>query len=162
MPNIYKKIFSTGLIWLWVTLLILIIDQYSKYLVSNYLLFGDPLYILPVFNLTLAHNTGAAFGFLHEASGWQNIFFGGLAVFVSIGILSWLWFLSKRDYLLNISLCFILGGSLGNAIDRVRFSYVIDFLNFHVRDWHFAIFNIADSAIFIGACLLMLHWWREK
>ncbi|HEX4045822.1 MAG TPA: signal peptidase II [Gammaproteobacteria bacterium] len=152
---------NTGLRWLWLALLIIVIDRLTKEWVLTHLIFGEPLVLLPIFNLTLAYNTGAAFSFLHTASGWQNIVLGGLAVIMSLVILYWLYRQSKQAYWLNSALCLILGGAIGNAWDRVRYGYVIDFLDVHVGDWHFAIFNVADSAISVGAVMLLLHWIKN-
>lgn len=155
-----KKIFSTGLRWLWIAIFVILIDRYAKYWSINHLTFAEPLEILPFFNLTLAYNTGAAFSFLHDASGWQNLFLGGLALVVSIAILYWLYQSKAQQRWMNIALCFILGGALGNAWDRMLYGYVIDFFDFHLGDWHFAIFNTADSAITLGAFMLILSWMK--
>lgn len=154
-----RKIFSTGWCWLGVAVVVFFIDRFAKIWVSQHLIFGESWQILPIFNLTLAYNTGAAFSFLHYASGWQNIFLGGLALIISLIILIWLWRTPVRERLLNIALCLILAGALGNFTDRVLYGYVIDFLDFHLIGWHFAIFNIADSAISVGAMLMLLHWF---
>lgn len=153
-----RKIFRSGLIWLWITILFFILDRLAKIWAVQHLALYEPLTIFPFFNLTLAHNTGAAFSFLHSASGWQNLLFGGLALIVSIVIIYWLAKLSSRDRWLSIALCLILGGALGNAWDRMSYGYVIDFFDFHLGNWHFAIFNTADSAICVGAAMLFLHW----
>lgn len=153
-----KKLLSTGLAWLWLVILLIAIDRYSKFWVAHHLSFFEPFEILPIFNLTLAYNTGAAFSFLHSASGWQNWAFGSLAIVISGMVIVWLSTLPARAYWLNIALCLILTGALGNAWDRLLYGYVIDFLDFHLNDWHFAIFNIADSAICVGAVMLCWHW----
>lgn len=157
-----KKIFSTGLSWLWIAFLVLALDRYSKIWVTQHLTFLEPLNLLPIFNLTLAYNTGAAFSFLHTMSGWQNVFLGSLAFIVSVAVIVWLARLPKSARWMSISLCLILGGAIGNAADRLLYGYVIDFLDFHIGDWHFAIFNIADSAICIGAFMLFWHCLRER
>ena len=156
-----KKIFSSGLMWLWIAMLIIAIDRYAKYWVTEHLIFSEPLQILPIFNLTLAYNKGAAFSFLHGASGWQNLFLCSLAIVVSIVIVYWLSKLSARERWVSIALNFILGGALGNAWDRMLYGYVIDFLDFHLGSWHFAIFNTADSAICVGAFMLLIYWARN-
>ncbi len=152
------KRFSSGLVWIWIAVAVILIDRASKIWVMHHLSLYQPWEILPVFNLTLAYNTGAAFGFLHSASGWQNIFFGGLAAIVSLIIIYTLVKLPARAVWMSIALSFILGGALGNVWDRLQYQYVIDFLAFHLGDWHFAIFNLADSAIFVGAVMLLIHW----
>lgn len=153
-----KKICTTGLSWLWLTIFLIAIDRYTKFWVQDHLVFLEPLAILPIFNLTLAHNTGAAFSFLHSASGWQNLFLGSLAIVISAIIIRWLYKLPAKKRWVNIALCLILAGALGNAWDRVLYGFVIDFFDFHLDNWHFAIFNVADSAIFVGAFMLMGHW----
>ncbi|RDI42820.1 signal peptidase II [Aquicella lusitana] len=156
-----RKYFSTGLNWLWIALLVVLIDRYAKYWAVHNLTLTEPLPIFSVFNLTLAYNKGAAFSFLHNASGWQNLFLGSLAAIVSLFILGWLWTLSARERWTNIALCLVLGGAIGNAWDRILYGYVIDFFDFHLGDWHFAIFNTADSAICVGAAMLLWHWLRS-
>jgi len=157
-----KKLSSTGLVWLWVTIVVIAIDRYSKYWVVKHLVAFEPLQILPFFNFTLAYNTGAAFSFLHSASGWQNWVLGSLATIVSAVIIYYLYLSIARARLVNIALCLILGGALGNAWDRILYGYVVDFLDFHLGNWHFAIFNVADSAICLGAFMLIMHWAFEK
>lgn len=157
-----NKIFASGLAWLWLAIFVICLDRYAKYWALTHLTLYEPLVILPIFNLTLAYNKGAAFSFLHSASGWQNIFLGCLAVTVSLVIVCWLARLSARARWMNISLCLILGGALANAWDRILYGYVIDFLSFHIGGWHFAIFNTADSAISIGAAMMLWHWLTEK
>lgn len=156
-----KKITSSGLSWLWVAVIIIIADRASKLWVINHLVFGEPLEVLPFFNLTLAFNKGAAFSMFHSASGWQNWVLGGLAAVVSLVILYWLSQSSRREWWTNFALSLVLGGAIGNAWDRLLYSHVIDFLDFHVGAWHFAIFNVADSAISIGACMLLYSWLRQ-
>ncbi len=156
-----KTLFSTGLRWLWLAVFVLGIDRYAKQWAVTHLVFAEPLRILPIFNLTLVYNKGAAFSFFNNAAGWQNVALGSLAFIVSIIILCWLYKLSARDRWVNIALCLILSGALGNAWDRVLYGYVIDFFDFHLGDWHFAIFNTADSAICVGAAMLLFHWIRH-
>ncbi len=158
-----RKIFASGLGWIWITILVIALDRYSKEWVVNHILLGDPLEILPFFNFTLAFNTGAAWSFLHSAAGWQNWLLGGTAIVVSGVILYWLAKTSVKEYWSNIALALILGGAIGNVWDRILYAHVIDFLDFHWGDWHFAIFNIADSAISVGAFMLIVHWfWLER
>ena len=152
---------KTGLCWLWITALVLIVDRFTKYWATKHLLFTGPMKILPILNFTLAFNTGAAFSFLHNANGWQNIFLGGLAIVVSLFVLVWLSRLSCKARWNSIALCLVLGGALGNVWDRAMYQYVIDFLSFHWGDWYFAIFNVADSAICVGAVMLCLLWFKQ-
>lgn len=157
------RLLSSGLIWVWLSIFIIIADRLSKWWVVNNLVFQQPVEVLPFFNLTLAYNKGAAFSFLSSASGWQHFLLGGLAVLVSFCILVWLSRLPKRAYWLNAALCLVLGGALSNAWDRVLYGFVIDFLSFHWGKWYFAIFNIADSAICVGAFMIILHWsWSSS
>jgi signal peptidase II len=118
--------------------------------------YGVPVVILPVFNFTLQHNTGAAFSFLHDAGGWQRWLFSAIAIVVGIGIAVWMARLKRGQTLLMASLALILGGALGNVVDRLRFGYVVDFISVHYADYYFPAFNVADSAISIGAGLLLL------
>lgn len=143
-------------------LLVIALDRYSKGWVVGHLNPYDPLFITQQLNLTLSFNTGAAFSFLNSASGWQNFLFSGLAIVVSVMIVLWLSTLAPRERWKGVALALILGGALGNAWDRFVYGYVIDFLSFHVNDWHFAIFNVADSAICIGATMLILQWLRQR
>ncbi len=153
---------KSGLAWLWLAVLFIALDRYSKGWVVSHLSLHEPLEILPVFDLTLAYNTGAAFSFLHSMSGWQNLLLGGLAVIISIAVLIWLSRTSIKEWWLNIALCLILSGALGNAWDRALYGYVIDFLSFHLGGWYFAIFNVADSAICVGAFMLIWYWFRKS
>lgn len=157
-----KKMFSTGLAWLWIAILLLAIDRYAKFWVFHHFIPYQPFKLLPILNITLAYNTGAAFSFLHSASGWQNVFLGSMAAIISVIIFVWLYKLSARECWMNIALCFVLSGAIGNAWDRVLYGHVIDFFQFHLGDWYFAIFNIADSAICIGGFMLFLYWMRQR
>lgn len=142
--------------WLWLSLIVLVLDQTSKLWVDNALALHESVTLLPVFNLTYVRNTGAAFSLLGDAGGWQRWLFSGLAVAAS-GILSrWLWQLKPGQHWQAAGLSLVLGGALGNLIDRVSYGYVIDFFDFHVGDWHFAAFNVADSAISVGVTLLLI------
>ena len=157
----FNRIASSGVSWLGLSVLILLGDRLSKDWVLAHLIPGEPLKIFPFLNFTLVHNTGAAFGFLHTAAGWQNLFLGSLAVMVSAAILIWLTRLSVRQICLGMALGLVLGGALANVWDRVLYGYVVDFLSFHLGEWYFAIFNVADSAICVGALMLMIDWLRQ-
>lgn len=151
-----------GLLWLGVTAMVIALDWFSKAWVLSHLQLGEPLALTSFMNFTLAYNEGAAFSFLHNASGWQNIFFCTLAFVASIAILVWLFNHPGRQFAWpNFALSLIMGGALGNVYDRLTYGYVIDFFDFHWQGWHFAIFNIADSAIFVGAVLMMWYWTRS-
>ncbi len=140
--------------WLWLSAAVVVADQISKWLAVKYLLGRPPVRILPVFDLTLVYNTGAAFGLLNDASGWQNAFFVGVAVTVSTFIV--LALRRTTDLQVAVSLALILGGAIGNVVDRLQHGYVIDFLHWFYRDWHWPTFNVADSAITVGAVLLVM------
>lgn len=141
--------------WLWLSLLALILDQASKLTVDSAMQLYESFPVLPYFNLTYVHNTGAAFSFLSHAGGWQRWFFAGLAITISIAITVWLAKLQKNEVLLAAALSLVLGGAVGNLIDRLAYGYVIDFLDFYYQDWHFPAFNIADSAITLGVILML-------
>lgn len=143
--------------WLWLAVVTMALDQWTKYLVTENLEEFERIVLLPVFELMRLHNEGAAFSFLSDASGWQRWVFIGLAVAVSAGILVWLRRLpSSGQNLLAAGLSLILGGALGNVIDRVLWGHVIDFIRVHYADYSFPAFNIADTAITIGAACLIL------
>lgn len=144
--------------WLWLSLAVVALDQATKHLVMQHFAEYEELALLPVLDLIRLHNTGAAFSFLSEASGWQRWFFLALGMGVSVGILIWLRRLPPRgQHLLAAGLACVLGGALGNVIDRARFGYVVDFIHVHWHDAYFPAFNVADSAITIGAGLLILE-----
>lgn len=149
---------KSGLKWICVALLVMGLDRLSKIWVLDHLTLAESLRILPIFNLTLAYNTGAAFSMLHSAAGWQNIFLSTLAIVVSLVIVFKLLTIRRDEKWVALSLSLILGGALGNVWDRMQYGYVIDFLHFHMSDWHFAIFNVADSAISVGAFMLIAYW----
>ncbi len=142
--------------WLWLAVLIIAIDQISKHVVLYHLPYAKPIALLPFFNLTLAFNTGAAFSFLHNESGWQQWLFAGIAILVSLAIIIYLSKMPKNKKLLACALTLILGGALGNVSDRLFRGYVIDFADFHANDWHWPAFNVADTAICIGAFLFVI------
>lgn len=140
--------------WLWLSVAIIVIDQLTKYWAEHILRY-DVIEILPIFDFSLAHNTGAAFGFLGGLGGVQHIFFLALATIVSIVLVFFIKNLKSHERHLAIAYSLIIGGAIGNAIDRVVYQYVVDFIHFFYKDWHYPHFNIADIAIFIGAALLI-------
>jgi signal peptidase II len=142
--------------WLWLSLAVIITDQVTKYYATDLLIYAEPVAVMPLFNLTLLHNTGAAFSFLSDAGGWQRWFFSAMAVGVSIGITIWLSRLGPRERWLAIALALVVGGALGNLWDRLYFGYVVDFIQVYYQRWYFPAFNIADSAITIGAIMLLI------
>ena len=144
--------------WLWLSAAVIVLDQLSKYIVASHLALYDSIRVLPVFNLVLLHNTGAAWNFLAGASGWQRWFFVLLALTVSIAIIIWLRRLPRAGFRWRAAaLALVLGGALGNVIDRVRLGYVIDFIQVHYQNWYYPAFNVADSAITVGAAMLILE-----
>lgn len=141
--------------WLWLSLLAVILDQGSKLVIDSSMRLYQSIPLLPYFNLTYVHNTGAAFSFLSEAGGWQRWFFAGLAMLISAVIAVWLARLKQHETLLAMALSLVLGGAIGNLIDRLAYGYVIDFLDVYYGTWHWPAFNIADSAITLGVMLML-------
>lgn len=145
--------------WLWISAATLLLDQASKLAVDGSMKLYESIPLMPYFNLTYVHNTGAAFSFLSEAGGWQRWLFAALALVMSSVIAVWLSRLQKHETLMAVALSLVLGGAIGNLIDRVAYGYVIDFLDVYYRDdWqHWPAFNIADSAICVGVGLMLLE-----
>ncbi|WP_409523606.1 signal peptidase II [Nitrincola sp. MINF-07-Sa-05] len=146
---------ASALRWLWLTLLVVVLDLVSKYAAVEHLVYAQSVPILPFFDLTLLYNYGAAFSFLAGAGGWQRWFFTLIAVAVSIALLVWLRTTPARQWWVGCALALILGGALGNLYDRIVHGYVVDFISVHYGGWYFPAFNIADSAITVGAVLLI-------
>ena len=145
--------------WLTLAGVVVILDQLSKFAVTRSLTYGSGIEITPFFNLVLVHNKGAAFSFLSSASGWQREFFIGIAV-VAIAWVVYLLRKYPRQTVFCFALSLILGGAIGNVIDRVWLGAVIDFLDFHAAGHHFPAFNVADSAITCGAAILIWDSFR--
>ena len=146
----------SALRWLLLSLIVIVSDQVTKWLVFTKVELADRIFLHPLLDITHRHNTGAAFSFLADQSGWQRWLFSGLAIVVSIVIFVWLRRLPARgQVVLAIGLALILGGALGNVIDRLHYGFVIDFVLVHYGDWQFPAFNVADSAITVGACCLI-------
>lgn len=146
--------------WLGLALVIVIIDQFTKTLILGYYKLGDATYVTSFFNVVRAHNTGAAFSFLADAAGWQRWFFMAIGIAAAVFII---WMLKSHagQKLFCFSMAAILGGAIGNVIDRMMHGYVVDFLDFHLAGRHFPAFNVADSAITIGAICLILDELRR-
>lgn len=142
--------------WLGLAALIIFLDQATKLLAVHALVLHEPLAVVPGFNLTLTHNTGASFSFLSDAGGWQRWFLAGFALVVSIILVVWLYRLPAAARWLPCALGFILGGALGNLWDRLAHGYVIDFIQVYYQQWYWPAFNIADSAITVGAIMLII------
>ncbi|MDT8372096.1 MAG: signal peptidase II [Gammaproteobacteria bacterium] len=147
--------------WVSVTTVVIIIDQLTKWVMASWLSLYETVNIMPFFNLTMAHNTGAAFSFLAQAGGWQRWFFVGLATVISLVLIVWLRKVTDKT-IEALSISLILGGAIGNVIDRINLGYVIDFLDVYYGSYHWPAFNIADSAIVVGACLLIIDSFRTK
>jgi signal peptidase II len=143
--------------WLWLTGLAVVLDQVSKLAIDASMQLYQSIELIPYFNLTYVRNTGAAFSFLSEAGGWQRWFFAILASIISIVLAVWLAKLKKHEIMMAASLSLILGGAIGNLIDRVLYGYVIDFLDIYYQSWHWPAFNVADSAITLGVILMLLE-----
>jgi len=143
--------------WLLLSLAVIVLDQSSKWLVATHMSLYDTLYLLPVFNIALLHNTGAAFSVLAGASGWQRWMFVALALGISLAIVVWLTRQPRGTGRRQAAaLALVAGGAVGNAWDRLVHGYVIDFLQAHYAGWYFPAFNAADSAITVGAAMLIL------
>ncbi len=147
--------------WLWLSVLVVALDLGSKALATSMLVYAQPVEVLPIFNLTLLHNTGAAFSFLATHGGWQRWLFALIAIGAAIGLTVWLTRLKAYETLTAASLALVIGGALGNLYDRLMHGYVVDFLSFHWQNAYFPAFNIADTAITLGAIGLILQALRE-
>lgn len=148
------------LVWLGIALLVVVLDQVTKTLILGSFQYGDSRHVTDFFNIVRVHNTGAAFSFLAGASGWQRWFFVGLGVVASLFIL-WMLRTQGHQKLFAGALSLILGGAVGNVVDRLLHGYVVDFLDFHWSGSHFPAFNVADSAISVGAALLIFDEIRR-
>ena len=147
--------------WLWVAATVILLDQVSKWIVLGTLHPGQSIYVTPFFNWVLTFNSGAAFSFLSDAGGWQRWFFTLLA----LGVSGWIVLMLRRhtsEFRLSLALTLILGGALGNVIDRIRFGAVVDFIQWHALGYYWPAFNVADAAISIGAILLIWDQFMMK
>ena len=143
--------------WLLLAAIVVVLDLWTKHLASANLELYRPVAVTSWLNLTLAHNTGAAFSFLADGQGWQRWFFVTVAVVISLFLLGWLWRLPLNARALPVALALLLGGAVGNLVDRIRLGYVVDFIDVHYGGWHWPAFNIADSAIVIGVALMLIE-----
>ncbi len=141
--------------WLGVSLVVVIVDQLSKFIADAQLVYAEPLPVLPSFNLTLLYNRGAAFSFLSEAGGWQRWFFVAVSVIAVVLLTVWLRKLNSRQWLLALALALVIGGAVGNLIDRLWLGHVVDFIQLYYKSFYWPAFNVADSAITVGAVLLI-------
>jgi len=142
--------------WLWLSVAALILDFATKQMAQHFLTFAQPVYVLPVFDLTLLYNKGAAFSFLANESGWQRWFFTVIALSVSTVMTVWLMKLKANEKWLAAALALVIGGAIGNLYDRIAYGHVVDFIHVHWDEHYFPAFNIADSAITLGAIMLLI------
>jgi signal peptidase II len=147
--------------WSMLAALIVVLDQLGKLWISSHFIYGESLRVAPFFNLVLAHNTGAAFSFLNDAGGWQRWMFSAIAIVAAVWIVRLLR-QHAHETLFCLALTLVLGGALGNLIDRITYGYVVDFIDVYYESWHFPAFNVADSAISVGAALLLLDSFKKK
>jgi signal peptidase II len=148
--------------WLWLTGVVVALDQFTKWMVDVSMGLYETIELTPFFQLTYLRNQGAAFSFLSQAGGWQRWFFILLSAAASIGISIWLRRLRPDQWWEAIAWALVLGGALGNLIDRIAYGYVIDFLDVFYRGWHWPAFNIADSAITVGVAMLLIDAVRIR
>lgn len=146
----------SALIWLWLALAVFVLDIATKQIAEALLSYGKPVYLLPVLDFTLLYNRGAAFSFLANESGWQRWFFTAISLGVSAVLVVWLKKLPRTQIWLPVALTLILGGALGNLFDRLVYGHVIDFISVHWQQSYFPAFNLADSAITVGAIMMAI------
>lgn len=150
----------------WISLVLVVVsvvlDQYTKALASTHLTYGVPVYVTPFLDWTLLHNPGAAFSFLSDQGGWQRWFFTAIAALVSLVLVVWIAKLGVEKLWESIALALVLGGAVGNLIDRVQLGYVVDFISMHYQAHYWPAFNIADSGICLGVAMLIIDMLRKK
>jgi len=152
-----KSLHRENLVWLGLSILAILLDQWTKHIASTHLTLGEPTAVIPgLLDWTLLHNHGAAFSFLSDAGGWQRYLFTGLAVVLSLVFVVWLLRLPKQAAILAAGIALVLGGAIGNLIDRVSLGYVVDFISVYHSTHYFPSFNIADSAITLGTIFLII------
>ena len=148
--------------WLWTSGLVAVLDQITKTIADSRLDLRVPFEVIPGLNMTLCYNKGAAFSILSNAGGWQRWFLIAVSLIISIVLVFWLRNVDKNRKFLASGLALILGGAVGNLIDRSLFGYVIDFIDVYYKYWHWPAFNIADSAISVGASLLIIDMFTYR
>ena len=148
--------------WFFLSIIIIVLDQGSKQWALSHLPLYQPQPVMPMVNFTLAYNTGAAFSFLSGAGPWHRWFFASISILISLLLITWMLKLKSKDYLQLTALSFILGGALGNLIDRALYGHVIDFIDVYYQNYHWPIFNLADSVICIGAFLLFVDLLKNN
>jgi signal peptidase II len=153
---------KSGLIWLLLSLLLFAVDYITKAVVVANMKLYESIEILPIFNFTYMHNYGAAFSFLSDAGGWQRWFFSTIAVVISLLLTYWLKKLPAKNWVLCGAYAMVIGGAIGNLVDRLVHGFVVDFLHFYYQDWHYPAFNVADIAIVCGAGLLLFDAFKGE
>ncbi|MEW4981928.1 MAG: signal peptidase II [Cycloclasticus sp.] len=148
--------------WLWLSLVVIVFDQASKFWVVSHFELYESLRLLPSLNLTYVRNTGAAFSFLSSAGGWQRWFFVVIALVATLVLSIWLARLKSSERWMAVTLSLILGGAVGNLYDRISYAYVIDFIDVYYKTWHWPVFNVADSAISVGVVMMLIDIFRAK
>ncbi|AOA56965.1 signal peptidase II [Acinetobacter larvae] len=168
MPNSQQnkkawQFYPANLLWLGLSALAIVLDQWTKWIANTHLNYAEPIAVMPFLNWTLLYNYGAAFSFLSDAGGWQRYFFTGLASLVSIIFIIWLMRMPKKLIILPMAIALIIGGAVGNLIDRIVLGHVVDFIHVYYNNSHFPAFNLADSAITLGTILLIIDtFFLEK
>lgn len=160
MPKQVKPV--GGLPWVWLSVLLVVIDQVVKFVVVENIQPYTEHLVFPGFKLTLAYNTGAAFSLLNSQSGWQVWLFSAIAIVICIGIVVWLQRLKASQAWVCVALALILGGALGNLVDRLTLGYVIDYFLLYAGRWYWPAFNVADSAVCVGAVMLVIDMILKK
>ena len=153
---------ASALVFYILASVLLVLDLWTKALATAHLNYAEPVVLTGFFNLTLLHNTGAAFSFLSTAGGWQHWLFGGIASIISAVLVVWIYRAPATALLLKFSLALILAGALGNLWDRVTLGYVVDFIQWHYNDYYWPAFNIADAAISVGAAAMVIDSFRSS
>lgn len=151
-----RRLNSSGLYWLWLALVVLVLDRVSKQWVMAHFWLGESVPVMPLINFSYSHNSGAAFSFLSDQGGWQVWVFSLIAIVINLVLLVMMYRSDYRIRLSNAAYAMIIGGALGNLFDRMAHGVVIDFIDFYIGNWHWPTFNLADSAICIGAVLIVL------
>ena len=146
--------------WMSISAIVVALDLYTKHLVQRAFEYGEHLTITSFFDLVRYHNEGAAFSFLADAGGWQKWFFSGVSM-IAVVVITYLIKKHQNQKLFCFGLALVLGGAIGNLYDRLTLGYVVDFLSFHVNDWYYPAFNVADSAICVGVALLLLDSFKK-
>lgn len=158
-----RALTDTGLRWWWLAIVTIVLDQITKWLTVNYLDYGYPgVEIAPFFNLVHVYNPGAAFSFLADQGGWQRWFFAGLAFAVTVLLSIWMYKAPRTARWMPVAYALIIGGAIGNVIDRLLLGHVVDFLDFYLGNWHWPAFNLADSFIFIGAAMIIIDSFKKE